>query len=57
MSESQTARLLPWVSPDGKTCVLLSDGRGESGFSASRTVWKTCSSIWRTGCSITRPTC
>ncbi|MYX08252.1 hypothetical protein GTW98_15820 [Streptomyces sp. SID8375] len=33
MSESQTTRLLPWVSPDGKTCVLLSDGSGESGFS------------------------
>ncbi|MFC9234324.1 hypothetical protein ACFTZI_36050 [Streptomyces decoyicus] len=33
MSESQTTRLLPWVSPDGKTCVLLSDGRGESGLS------------------------
>ncbi|MFI1738231.1 hypothetical protein [Streptomyces sioyaensis] len=33
MSESPTTRLLPWVSPDGKTCILLSDGRGESGLS------------------------
>ncbi|WUI76709.1 hypothetical protein OHS81_23855 [Streptomyces sp. NBC_00400] len=33
MNESRTTRLLPWTSPDGKTCVLLSDGRGESGFS------------------------
>ncbi|MER6840826.1 hypothetical protein [Streptomyces platensis] len=33
MSDSPTTRLLPWVSPDGKTCILLSDGRGESAFS------------------------
>lgn len=33
MSESQSTRLLSWVSPDGKTCLLVSDGRGESGFS------------------------
>lgn len=33
MSEPPTTRLLPWVSPDGKTCILLSDGRGESGLS------------------------
>ncbi|WP_308407290.1 hypothetical protein [Streptomyces platensis] len=33
MSESHTTRLLSWVSPDGKTCFLVSDGRGESGFS------------------------
>ncbi|MEW9521663.1 hypothetical protein [Streptomyces tubercidicus] len=33
MSESPITRLLSWVSPDGKTCFLVSDGRGESGFS------------------------
>ncbi|MEU8685074.1 hypothetical protein [Streptomyces sp. NPDC048611] len=33
MSESRTTRLLPWVSPDGKTCFLVSDGGGESGLS------------------------
>lgn len=33
MSESPTTRLLPWVSPDGKTCILLSDGGGEGGLS------------------------
>ncbi|MEU8994177.1 hypothetical protein ACGFSD_22285 [Streptomyces caniferus] len=33
MSESPTTRLLPWVSPDGKTCLLLSDDGGGSGFS------------------------
>ncbi|QTZ92073.1 hypothetical protein [Streptomyces auratus] len=33
MSEPPTTRLLPWVSPDGKTCILLSEGSGESGFS------------------------
>ncbi|GAA2316804.1 hypothetical protein OG436_13625 [Streptomyces caniferus] len=33
MNESRTTRLLPWVSPDGKACFLVSDGGGESGFS------------------------
>lgn len=33
MSESSSTRLLSWVSPDGKTCLLVSDGRSESGFS------------------------
>ncbi|GLW14171.1 hypothetical protein ACFXN2_29110 [Streptomyces kronopolitis] len=33
MSESRTTRLLPWVSPDGKTCFLVSDGGGEGGLS------------------------
>ncbi|WP_336053537.1 hypothetical protein [Streptomyces sp. CA2R101] len=28
MSESDSARLLPWASPDGKTCILVSDGHG-----------------------------
>lgn len=28
MSESDSARLLPWASPDGKTCILVSDGKG-----------------------------
>ncbi|MFI0710816.1 hypothetical protein ACH4SK_09205 [Streptomyces inhibens] len=34
MSEPQAVtRLLPWVSPDGKTCFLVSDGKGEGGLS------------------------
>lgn len=28
MSESRTARLLPWSTPEGKPCVLVSDGKG-----------------------------
>ncbi|MGP8301573.1 hypothetical protein ACTPOK_27350 [Streptomyces inhibens] len=30
MSEPQaTTRLLPWTSPEGKFCILVSDGKGE----------------------------
>ncbi|MEU8782228.1 hypothetical protein [Streptomyces sp. NPDC048637] len=28
MSDSNTARLLPWATPDGKACLLVSDGEG-----------------------------
>ncbi|MEW1654443.1 hypothetical protein [Streptomyces sp. NPDC093707] len=28
MSEAREPRLLPWVSPEGKTCFLLGDGKG-----------------------------
>ncbi|MFE0380953.1 hypothetical protein ACFW1M_36555 [Streptomyces inhibens] len=34
MSDSQmTTHLLPWTTPEGKTCFLVSDGRGEGGLS------------------------
>ncbi|MCF3175430.1 hypothetical protein IPZ61_19160 [Streptomyces sioyaensis] len=28
MSDPQTARLLPWTTPDGKTCIVVGDGDG-----------------------------
>ncbi|WP_344582310.1 hypothetical protein [Streptomyces lunalinharesii] len=28
MSEREEPRLLPWVSPEGKTCFVLGDGEG-----------------------------
>ncbi|MFG2532336.1 hypothetical protein [Streptomyces sp. NPDC048516] len=28
MSDPQTARLLPWTTPDGKTCIVVGDGAG-----------------------------
>ncbi|MEV6568261.1 hypothetical protein [Streptomyces kronopolitis] len=28
MSEPQEARLLPWATPDGKTCIVVGDGAG-----------------------------
>ncbi|MFF2812413.1 hypothetical protein ACFVT2_35605 [Streptomyces sp. NPDC058000] len=28
MSEARAPRLLPWVSPEGKTCFVLGDGEG-----------------------------
>ncbi|REK89223.1 hypothetical protein DY245_16900 [Streptomyces inhibens] len=34
MSDSQTTtRLLPWTTPEGKTCFLVSDGKGAGGLS------------------------
>ncbi|UKY50383.1 hypothetical protein [Streptomyces inhibens] len=34
MSEHHTTtRLLPWTTPEGKTCFLMSDDRGEGGLS------------------------
>ncbi|MFI1161459.1 divalent-cation tolerance protein CutA [Streptomyces sioyaensis] len=28
MTDPQTARLLPWTTPDGKTCIVVVDGEG-----------------------------
>lgn len=28
MTDPQHARLLPWTTPDGKTCIVVGDGQG-----------------------------